>query len=109
VILRIVLFRLRPDLSDYDSRLLLATIAGTVRSIPGIVSFNVGRRVDEGGAYTIGEPDAGTPQTEYEYAAVFQFENLKALQDYLRHPAQKELRSRFAAVVSAATTADYTM
>jgi hypothetical protein len=108
MVLRIILFRLKPDASDYDSRLLLATINGTVKSVPGLLSFNVGKRMDGDGAYQVGPVEGGASEP-YEYAAVFQFENAKALQTYLTHPGQKELRARFAAVVSSAVTSDYEM
>jgi hypothetical protein len=107
MVLRIILFRLRPDFSDYDSRLLLTSIHGTVKSVPGLLSFNVGKRMEEG-SYQVGPAEGGGPEP-YDYAAVFQFESEKALQTYLTHPAQKELRARFAAVVSSAITSDYLM
>jgi hypothetical protein len=106
MILRVVLFHLRSEVSDYDSRLLLTSITSAVKSVPGLLSFNVGRRLESDGAYTLG--DAGNAQASpYDYAAVFQFENAKALQAYLKHPAQAEIRARFTAVVSTAVTCDY--
>ena len=109
MVLRVVLFQLRADVTDYDSRMLLASISGAVKSVPGLVSFNVGRRIDSEGAYTLGEAAEAGPKAPYDYAAVFQFENAKALQAYLKHPAQTEIRSRFAAVISSAITSDYEM
>jgi hypothetical protein len=104
MILRVVLFQLRADVSDYDSRLLLASIGGAVKSVPGLLSFNVGRRIEGDGSYTLGPATAS-----YDYAAVFQFDGAASLQAYMRHPAQAEIRARFAAVVSSAVTCDYQM
>jgi hypothetical protein len=109
MVLRVVLFQLRGEVTDYDSRLLLASIGGAVKSVPGLLSFNVGRRIDSEGAYALGEAAAGESTASYDYAAVFQFEGAKALQAYLHHPAQAEIRARFAAVVSSAITCDYEM
>ncbi|HEY3384111.1 MAG TPA: Dabb family protein [Vicinamibacterales bacterium] len=109
MVVRIILFALRPDLSDYDSRILLATINGTVKSVPGILSFNVGRRLETDGTYRLGGTLEAAPGPDYDYAAVFQFEDKKALQNYLHHPAQHELKTRFVAAVTAATTADFEM
>jgi hypothetical protein len=109
MVLRVVLFQLRAEVTDYDSRMLLASIGGAVKSVPGLLSFNVGRRIEGDGGYTLGDAAAGAATVPYDYAAVFQFESAKALQAYLHHPAQSEIRSRFAAVVSAALTSDYEM
>jgi hypothetical protein len=107
MVLRVVLFHLRPDLTEYDSRMLLASISSAVRSVPGLVSFNVGRRIEsEGGEYLLGDAAAAL-KTPFEYAAVFQFESTRALQAYLKHPGHSEIRSRFAAVITSAMTCDY--
>ena len=107
MILRLVLFHLRGEVTDYDSRVLLSSVTAAVKSVPGLLSFNVGRRVDGDGAYTLGEASANKDAAPFDYAAVFQFENANSLQAYLRHPAQAEIRTRFAAVVSSAITCDY--
>jgi hypothetical protein len=109
MILRVVLFRLRAEVTDYDSRLLLASIGGAVKSVPGLLSFNVGRRIEGDGGYALGDAAEAGATSQYDYAAVFQFESAKALQAYLHHPAQSEIRTRFAAVVSSAITSDYEM
>jgi hypothetical protein len=108
MILRIVLFQLRAEVSDYDSRLLLSSITGAVKSVSGLLSFNVGRRIEGDSAYTLGQA-AGPPMAPFDYAAVFQFANTAALKAYLGHPAQADIRARFAAVASAAITCDYEM
>jgi hypothetical protein len=109
MVLRVVLFQLRAEVTDYDSRVLLASIAGAVKSVPGLVSFNVGRRIESEGAYTLGDAATGGTKAPYDYAAIFQFDTVKALHEYLTHPAQAEIRTRFAAVTSAAVTCDYEM
>jgi hypothetical protein len=106
MILRVVLFHLRSEVTDYDSRVLLSSITSAVKSVPGLLSFNVGRRIESDGAYTLGEAGTGGA-SPYDYAAVFQFDSAKSLQAYLHHPAQSEIRARFTAVVSAAMTCDY--
>jgi hypothetical protein len=107
MILRITLFQLRPDVSEYETRVLLATVGGAVKNIPGLLMFKVGRRVSREGAYRLGAAAADRQHPDYDYAAVFQFESRAALDEYLRHPAQAQLRSRLEAVVLAATTSDY--
>jgi len=109
MVLRVVLFQLRAEVTDYDSRVLLASISGAVKSVPGLLSFNVGRRIEGEGAYTLGDAAAAGINAPFDYAAVFQFENVKALQSYLTHPAQSEIRTRFAAVTASAVTCDYEM
>jgi hypothetical protein len=109
MILRVVLFQLRSEVTDYDSRVLLASINGAVKSVPGLLSFNVGRRVESDGAYTLGDSPgrADGVHVPYEYVAVFQFDTIKALQAYFKHPAHAEILARFAAVAATAVTCDY--
>ncbi len=106
MILRITLFQLRPDVTEYDTRMLLATLSGAVKNVPGLLTFNVGKRLSLDSGSRLGTA-AEAPGPDYEYAAVFQFENGKALEAYLKHPARAALRARLEAVVTAATTSDY--
>lgn len=105
MVVRIVMFQLRSEVTDYDTRVLLASINAAVKSVPGLLSFNVGQRI-EGGSYAFGLPPGGVAAPA-DYMAMFQFESRAALVDYLKHPAQQEMRARFAAVAASAITNDY--
>ena len=88
MIVHLVLFRPKRDLSDVDRRGLVDAIARAHREIPSIRKFTVAKRIMRDASYAQGMPD-------YPYAAVVEFDDERGLQEYLAHPAHQELGRRF--------------
>jgi hypothetical protein len=103
VVAHVVLFRPRADLGIDERAALVASFARALREIPGIRRTRVGRRV------THGRPYEQLMQENYEYAAVLEFDDVRALEAYLQHPAHEELGKRFFASFEAALIYDYEM
>lgn len=100
MMLHIVLFKPRPDLTAEGRRALATAFVRAVREIPFVRSVRLGRRVRHGAAYETVSPDAA------DYAAILEFDDLAGLQAYLRHPAHEELGARFNDSLSAALVYD---
>ena len=113
MILRIVRFRLRPQVSDTDTQEMLAHLGTVVKTVPTIRRFNIGPRLDYIPGYKLdtaeGTAVQQTTPVGVEYVAVFEFENEIGLLTYLRHPAQKTLQDKFLTLVDLAEAADYKM
>jgi hypothetical protein len=103
MLLHVVLFRPRPDLSDADRRGLGAALESALRDIPSIRRFRVGRRVVHGAGYE------ALMREDLECAAIVEFDDLAGLQAYLRHPAHQQLGTRFMSSLSASAMYDYEM
>jgi len=89
MIAHIVLFRLRGDLSTSARAALAVAFQTALREIPSIRRANVGRRLLQGHAYET------LMKTDYEYAAVLEFDDANALVAYLAHPAHEQLATHF--------------
>ena len=89
MIAHVVLFRPKPDLSTEDRRALVNAFERAVRDIPSVRAVRVGRRVTHGAGYEQAMPDTG------EFLIVIDFDDVKGLQAYLRHPVHQELGERF--------------
>ena len=96
----VVLMKPRPDLGIDERRALVEAFDRAVQNIPDVRGERVGRRITHGAGYE-------TSNTDAEYAAVLDFEDVAALQRYLRHPAHEELGRRFGAAVSSAAIYDF--
>lgn len=103
MVVHVVLFRPRADLSTDERTALVASFTHALREIPGIRRTRVGRRV------THGRPYEELMQENYEYAAVLEFDDVRALRAYLQHPAHEALGQRFFASSEAALIYDYEM
>ena len=101
MIAHVVLFRPKPDLSTDDRRSLVAAFERAIREIPVVRSVRVGRRVTNGAGYEERMPEAA------DYLIVIDFDDLAALQTYLRHPAHEELGARFNQSLSSALIYDF--
>jgi hypothetical protein len=85
----VVLFRPRPNLG-HDQRLALASaLTAAIRDIPSVRRARVGRRVTHGRGYE------SLMRTDYSHIALLEFDDMRGLQEYLRHPAHEELGRRF--------------
>lgn len=96
-----VLMKPRPDLSAADRRAFITTFEDALRDIPEIRGVRIGRRVVHGAGYERTSPDAA------DFMAALDFDNLAALQTYLRHPAHQALGTRFGECLSAALVYDF--
>jgi len=102
MICHVVLFRLRADLGRADRDALVRAFEVALRDIPTVRGCRVGRRITFGAGYEVNAPAA-------EYAAMIDFDDLGALQEYLRHPAHAELGGRFNASIEFGWVYDYEM
>ena len=91
----------RPDLPAADRRAFAAAFERAVHEIATIRGVRIGRRVRHGAAYEAGAPDAA------DYLAIIDFDDIDALQAYLRHPAHEELGARFGQALSSACVYDF--
>ncbi len=103
MVAHVVLFRPRADLGAEERAALVASFSRALREIPGIRRTQVGRRVMHG------RPYEQLMKENYEYAAVLEFDDLRALKAYLQHPAHEDLGQRFFASFEAALIYDYEM
>lgn len=104
MVAHVVLFRPRPSMTPAERAALADAVSRAVRSIPSIRRSRVGKRVMHG--------RPGYEQLmkdRYEYAAIFEFEDLSGLEAYLQHPAHEELAQRFFDSFETALMYDYEM
>jgi hypothetical protein len=102
MIVHVVLFSPRPDLSESDRRTLLEALAAAATGIPSIRRFRVGKRVKHSlpGYEQMMRDD-------YEFAVMIEFEDLAGLKAYLQHPAHAAAGHHFTASASKALAYDY--
>jgi len=101
MIVHVVLFRLKPGLSEDARDALAAALARATREIPSIRRARIGSRI------TIGRAYEQLMTTDYAFAAILEFDDRSALQTYLDHPAHEQLAQRFYASVAEALTYDF--
>jgi hypothetical protein len=101
VVTHVVLLRPRLDLSAADRAGLADALRTAVRSIPSIRRVRIGRRVIHGRGYE------QLMRVDYEYAALFDFDDLAGLEAYLAHPAHEALAKRFFEVLDEALMYDF--
>jgi len=100
MVTHLVLMKPRPDLPAVEREAFVAAFERAVREIPSIRAVRIGRRIVHGAGYEASSPHA-------EYVAAIDFDDLAALQAYLRHPAHEELGARFGTSLSWALVADF--
>jgi len=102
VIVHVVLFSPRPDLSAADRASLLEALASASKSIPSIKRLRVGTRVKHSlpGYEQMMRDD-------YEYAVFIEFDDVEGLKAYLQHPAHTAAGHHFTASSSKALAYDY--
>jgi hypothetical protein len=89
MITHVVLFRPRTGLSVDERRRLADALRSAIETIPSIRRARIGRRVLHG------RPYEQLMRVNYEYAALFDFDNVDGLKAYLAHPAHETLATRF--------------
>jgi hypothetical protein len=97
----VVMMKPRPDLSADDRHALVAAFERAIREIPTVRAVRVGRRVVHGAGYEQLAPDTA------DHLVVIDFDDLKDLQTYLRHPAHEQLGARFGQSLSSALVYDF--
>lgn len=101
MIVHLVLFRPRPNLSGADRRSLADALTRALRDIPSIRKARVGRRI------THGRPYEALMRVDYSSAAVLEFDDVAGLKAYLEHPAHDALGAQFFACFEDALMYDF--
>jgi hypothetical protein len=89
MILHVVLFKPRNDLSVEARQGLIHVLARAIDEISAIRRVRIGRRRMHG------RPYEQLMRENYTHAAILEFEDLAALHTYLEHPAHADLATRF--------------
>ena len=104
MIVHVVLFSPRADLSKADRRGLLDALVAASDEIPSIRSFRVGKRVRHGlPGYEQMMPE------DFEFLVIIEVDALEALKGYLMHPSHAAFGAHFTQSSSAALAYDYEM
>lgn len=101
MVTHLVLMTPRPDLSDADRSALIAAFTRATRDIPHVRAVRIGRRVRHGAGYEQASAHAA------EYLAAIDFDDMRALQAYLCHPAHDDLGRMFGTSFSEAAVYDF--
>jgi Stress responsive A/B Barrel Domain len=104
MIVHVVLFSPKPDLSESDRRALLDALTAAAKGIPSIRRVRVGKRVKHSlpGYEQMMRDD-------YEFAVMIEFDDLAGLKAYLQHPAHAAAGRHFYTSASRALAYDYEM
>ena len=101
MIAHVVLFRPRADLPPEARDALIGAFETAIREIPSVRRAQVGRRV------THGRPYEALMRVDYQYAAVFEFDDMAGLKAYLEHPSHERLATQFFASFEEALMYDF--
>ena len=102
MIVHVVLFSPRPDLSTAERTALLGALESASKNIPSIKRLRVGKRVKHSlpGYEQMMHDD-------YEYAVMIEFDDVEGLRAYLQHPAHAAAGHHFTASAAKALAYDY--
>lgn len=102
MIVHVVLFSPKPDLTADDRAALLAALESASKNIPSIKRLRIGRRVKHSlpGYEQMMRDD-------YDYAVFIEFDDVEGLKSYLRHPAHAAAGHHFTASAAKALAYDY--
>ena len=102
MIVHVVLFSPKPDLSESDRRTLLDALSVAATGIPSIRRLRVGKRVKHSlpGYEQMMRDD-------YEFAVMIEFDDVAGLKAYLQHPAHAAAGHHFTASAAKALAYDY--
>ena len=103
MIVHVVLFRPRSDLSMVDRRALVDAWATALREIPSISRAHVGPRIRIGRSYE------ELVRTDFPYAAILEFDHVDALRAYLDHPAHEAISTKFFTAIADTLIYDFEM
>jgi hypothetical protein len=89
VIAHLVLYELRPDISDTDRANFLAALEQAITTIPSVRGVRFGRR------HTIGAGYEALAVPAFSFFALFEFDDVAGLQGYLVHASHVALGQLF--------------
>lgn len=101
MIVHLVLFTPRPDLSAGDRATVRETLQRALTEIPAIRGHKVGRRVRLGTTY-----DRAAP-LDFEFLVTIEVDDERALSAYLEHPAHQRLGQLFYETSAVALASDF--
>lgn len=101
MIVHVVLFRARPDVSDAEREALFDAMRVGAQEIPSVRSFRIGQHIANPVPYVL----SGFPP--FPWAALIEFDDEAGLRAYLSHPLHVALGQRFNAAAEAAMIYDY--
>jgi hypothetical protein len=103
MLVHVVLFRPRPDVTDAERDALLDAMREAAAGIESVRGFRIGQHLDPAVPYVRG----GFPA--FPWVALLEFEDHAGLQAYLAHPLHRALGERFNAAAEDALIYDYTI
>jgi hypothetical protein len=101
VIVHVVLFRPKADISESDRAAMFAALECAAREIPTVRRFRIGDRITHGAAYE------SMMRQDFPFAAIIEFDDLAGLRAYLLHPHHEALGQLFYRLQEAALAYDY--
>ena len=101
MVLHVVLFRPRPELSAEERAALVEALEEALHEIPSIRRVSLGRRLKHGAGYE------ALMSIDMEFAAVLEFDDAAGLRAYLEHPAHRGLGPRFMQSLESSAIYDY--
>ena len=101
MIVHVVLFRPRPDVSTEERDALFDAMRVAARDIPSVRAFRIGEHIAEPVPYVL----SGFPS--FPWSALVEFDDEAGLREYLSHPLHVALGQRFNAAADAAMIYDY--
>lgn len=104
MIVHVVLFEPRPDLTEGGRQRVFDDLRASATTIPSVRRFRIGRRVRHG---VPGYEQAMSD--DYSFAAVIEFDDLSGLKAYLQHPSHEAIGRHFNQSALRALAYDYAM
>ena len=101
MIVHVILFEPRPDLTDAQRQQVIGDLRTAAGSIPSLRRCRIGRRLRHGAGYE------AAMKVDYQYAAMMEFDDRAGLEEYLRHPAHHAAGRHFTMSASSALAYDY--
>ena len=102
MIVHVILFEPRPDLTDAQRQRVIDDLRAAAASIPSLRRCRIGRRLRHGApGYE------AAMKVDYQYAAIMEFDDRAGLEEYLRHPAHHAAGRHFTMSASSALAYDY--
>ena len=104
MIAHIILFAPRADLSPVQRDEILNAFTRATAAVPTVRNVRIGRRILHGlPGYE------QSMRTDFEYAAIVEFDDVAGLEEYLRHPAHAAAGRHFSESAAASLAYDYAL